>query len=61
MGSNQNINGIKMNNRKVLNQFKDKFIIVVEGSKTENKLVIIFRLLIFYFVYLKILILMVNN
>lgn len=41
-GSSQKINGTIINRKKVLNQLIDKFIIVVEGSKTENRLVIIF-------------------
>lgn len=43
-GINQKEQGIKSNPIKVLNQFKDKLKIVVEGSKTENKFVIIFNL-----------------
>lgn len=39
----QNIEGIINNPIKVLNQFNEKFMFV-EGSNTENKLVIIFNL-----------------
>ncbi len=42
-GINQNIDGINKIPKKVLNQFNDKFNIEVEGSNTENKLVIIFK------------------
>lgn len=41
-GINQNSDGIIINPINVLNQFKDKLNVEVEGSKTENKLVIIF-------------------
>lgn len=43
VGINQNEAGINKRPKKVLNQFKDKFKIVVLGSKTENKFVIIFN------------------
>lgn len=43
-GMSQNIEGIIINPRKVLNQFKEKLKILEEGSNTENKLVIIFSL-----------------
>ena len=42
-GKNQNEYGIIINPINVLIQFKDKLKIVVDGSKTENKLVIIFN------------------
>lgn len=41
---NQKEHGINNNPINVLNQFNDKLKIVVEGSNTENKLVIIFNL-----------------
>lgn len=41
-GKSQKISGKNEKINKVDNQFRDRFIIVVEGSKTENKLVIIF-------------------
>jgi len=44
-GINQYINGIKNNPRIILIQFNDKLKIVVEGSKTENKFVITFKLI----------------
>ena len=47
-GINQYIDGIINKPIKVLNQFKDKLNIEVEGSNTENKFVIIFK------IYLKI-------
>jgi hypothetical protein len=43
-GINQKEQGINNNPKNVLNQFNDKLKIVVEGSNTENKLVIIFNL-----------------
>lgn len=43
-GKNQNIIGKKRIPRNDLNQFKDKLKILVEGSKIENKFIIIFRL-----------------
>lgn len=48
LGISQNMEGIIKRPKKVLSQFKDKFKIVVEGSNTENKFVIIFNL--FYIV-----------
>lgn len=42
-GINQNIEGININPRNVLNQFNEEFRFV-EGSKVENKFVIIFNL-----------------
>jgi hypothetical protein len=47
-GINQYEYGININPINVLNQFNEKLKIVVEGSKTENKLVIIFNLKIYY-------------
>lgn len=44
VGINQNDAGINKRPKNVLNQFKDKFKIVVLGSKTEKRFVIIFRL-----------------
>lgn len=38
--------------RKVLNQFKEKLKIFVEGSKIENKFIIIFNLKRFYYLNL---------
>lgn len=49
-GKIQKIIGININPIKVLNQFNDKFKIEVEGSNMENKFVIIFKL-IFYWYY----------
>lgn len=43
-GINQKEQGINKRPIKVLNQFNDRLKIVVEGSNTENKLVIIFNL-----------------
>jgi hypothetical protein len=43
-GINQYIDGINNRPRKVLNQFNDKLKIFVEGSNTENRFVIIFKL-----------------
>lgn len=43
-GINQNIKGKNMIPKIVLIQFNDKFKILVEGSKIENKFIIIFRL-----------------
>lgn len=43
-GINQKVIGINIIPKIVLIQFNEKFIIVVEGSNTENKLVIIFSL-----------------
>jgi hypothetical protein len=43
-GINQKEHGINSSPIKVLSQFKDKLKIVVEGSNTENKFVIIFNL-----------------
>lgn len=51
-GINQKEHGINNKPKKVLNQFRESLKIVVEGSKTENKFVIIFnlmKLLKFYF------------
>lgn len=45
-GINQNVLGIKVIINKILNQFNDK--ILVDGSKDENKFVIIFRKSIFF-------------
>lgn len=42
-GRNQKEHGIIIIPIKVLNQFKERLKIVVEGSKTENKFVIIFN------------------
>jgi hypothetical protein len=48
-GKNQNIIGKNKIPNIVLNQFKDKLKIFVEGSKIENKFIIIFSLnLMFY-------------
>lgn len=44
-GNSQKEAGIKNNPKKVLNQLSDKFKIVVDGSNTENKFVIIFNLI----------------
>lgn len=44
-GMSQNEVGIKIIRREVLIQFMDQLKIVDEGSKTENKFVIIFNLL----------------
>jgi hypothetical protein len=41
-GINQKVGGKIMINRKVLDQFSDQFINDLDGSKMENKLVIIF-------------------
>jgi hypothetical protein len=43
VGISQKEAGINNNPRKVLNQFRDKFKIVVLGSNTEKRLVIIFN------------------
>lgn len=43
-GISQYIEGIIKSPKNVLDQFKDKFKIVVDGSNTENRLVIIFNL-----------------
>jgi hypothetical protein len=43
-GKNQNSIGKNIIPKKVLNQFKDRFKILVEGSKIENKFIIIFKL-----------------
>jgi hypothetical protein len=43
-GINQYIDGIINRPKNVLIQFRDMLKMVVEGSKTENKLVIIFKL-----------------
>lgn len=45
-GINQYIEGINNSPIKVLNQFNDKLKILVDGSKTENKFVIIFNLFV---------------
>lgn len=45
-GINQNMGGISIRPIKVLVQFRDVLKILDEGSNTENRLVIIFRLLI---------------
>jgi hypothetical protein len=42
-GINQNEAGIRRSPKKVLNQFSDRFRIVVLGSKTEKRFVIIFN------------------
>lgn len=44
-GINQNIEGIIKIPKKVLNQFKERLKMLDEGSKTENKFVIIFNLM----------------
>lgn len=44
-GRNQYIEGINNSPINVLNQFNDKFMILEDGSNTENKFVIIFNLL----------------
>lgn len=46
LGINQKLKGIIINPNKVLNQFSDKLNILVEGSKVENKFVIIVNYLI---------------
>lgn len=43
LGKNQNEYGINIKPINVLNQFNDKFNKLVDGSKIENKLFIIFR------------------
>jgi hypothetical protein len=48
-GKNQNIIGKNKIPKKELNQFKDKLKIFVEGSKIENKFIIIFKLRIYYY------------
>lgn len=48
-GRNQKEMGIIIKPINVLNQFKEKLKIEAEGSKTENKLVIIFSLKDFYY------------
>lgn len=48
-GNNQNNIGKNNNPNNVLNQFKDKLKMFVEGSKIENKFIIIFRLNLIYF------------
>lgn len=48
-GKNQKIIGKNKIPNKELNQFKDKLKILVEGSKIENKFIIIFKLKNFYF------------
>lgn len=45
-GKNQNIMGKNKIPRVVLNQFNEKLKILVEGSKIENKFIIIFRLIV---------------
>lgn len=47
----QNIDGININPKKVLIQFKERLNIVVEGSNTLNRLVIIFMKSCFYNLY----------
>lgn len=47
-GKNQNIKGKNRIPSIVLNQFIDKFIILVEGSKIENKFIIIFKIKNYY-------------
>ncbi len=44
LGMNQNIIGKNKIPKKVLNQFSEKLKILVEGSKIENKFIIIFNL-----------------
>jgi hypothetical protein len=54
-GKNQKIIGKKKIPKNELNQFKDKLKILVEGSKIENKFIIIFKLkncYLKYFLYL---------
>ena len=46
-GKNQNIIGKNKIPKKELNQFKDKLKIFVEGSKIENKFIIIFNLKVY--------------
>jgi len=48
-GKNQKIIGNNKIPKSELIQFKDKLKILVEGSKIENRFIIIFRLKIFYF------------
>lgn len=55
-GINQYKDGIIKIPKKVLNQLRDKLKILEEGSKTENKLLIIFSLMMKNFYLLKILI-----
>lgn len=43
-GKNQNIIGKKRIPRNELSQFKDRLKILVDGSKMENKFIIIFKL-----------------
>lgn len=42
-GISQYAEGSKRSPRKVLNQLRERFIILLVGSKTENRLVIIFN------------------
>ena len=50
-GVSQNIGGIIVNPRKILNQFMDR-LKFVEGSKEEKRFAIIFRsILVYFFVY----------
>lgn len=44
-GINHILIGIRVNPRKVLSQFKDRLRLLVDGSNTENKFLIIFRLI----------------
>lgn len=48
-GKNQNIIGKNKIPKKELNQFKERLKMFVEGSKIENKFIIIFKLKIHYF------------
>lgn len=48
-GKNQNIIGKNKIPKRVLNQFNDKLKILVEGSKIENRFIIIFKLKINYY------------
>ena len=50
-GINHKDIGINKSPIKVLNQLIDKFIILDEGSKTENKLLIIFKLKVLWLIY----------
>lgn len=50
-GNSQYMEGININPINVLNQFKDILKILVVGSKTENKLVIIFSLMNYMLIY----------
>ena len=50
-GITQNIDGININPKKVLIQFKERLNIVVDGSNTLNRFVIIFKENYFYYYY----------